>query len=297
MRAMQAALWLALVAAVLATGAIALRQWQQLRAARERARLLERQLAHAASFALLGQLGASAVQELAVALRSVCERARACQLLLDPPEAERAQLRRGLCELRGDAARASDMAQRLLVPLARTGHPRERLDVHQVLADAVAMLGPEARRRGSELILHAGAQPAFVLGDRGQLQLVVMQLLTNAMEAMEHAPQAVRRVLVTTHDAGGHLEVQVSDRGHGFGERGAETLFTPYYTTKEERMGLGLSVARDIVRAHDGTMGARRRAGGGAVFTVSLPRLAPAAESAGARPPASPLVRDRVVQP
>lgn len=297
MRAMEVVPWFLVAALALAAGALSLRQWQALQAARERARQLERQLAHAAGFALLGQLGASAVQEIAVALRSIGGRARAGQLLLDQPEPARGQLQRTLCELRGDAARAGDMAQRLLVPLARAEREHRPCDLHQVLGDAVALLEVEALRCGTELIRHAGAQRAVVLGDVGQLQLVLLQLLGNAMDAMQQTPSPLRRVLVTTHDAGDRLEIQVSDRGHGFGERQGETLFTPYHTTKENRMGLGLSVARDIVQAHGGSIAARRRAGGGAVFTLSLPRLAAAPEPAGSRSPSRLFAGQGMVQP
>ena len=84
-------------------------------------------------------------------------------------------------------------------------------------------------------------------------------------------------VLLSTRDVGEQLEIQVSDRGHGLGARHPETLFQPYYTTKSNGLGLGLSVARNIGRSHGGTIHARRRPGGGAVFTLALPRQATAA--------------------
>jgi len=137
-----------------------------------------------------------------------------------------------------------------------------------------------------------------VLAERMQVQLVLLQLLANAMDAMEDTPVAHRRVLVSTHQAGDRVAVQVSDRGHGFGARRPDTLFAPYYTTKQGHMGLGLSVARRIVEAHEGRIEGRRRAGGGAVFTVTLPSQAATAEAARTMPaPRSPSFTASLVQP
>lgn len=293
----QAVLWALAATAFAALCAFVAWQWRALRAAGELAARLERQLAHAAGFALMGQLGASSVQEIALALRGVSARAAAAQSLLDADEVPRAQVQDTLAELRSEAVRAGDMAQRLLGLLARGDTQRQPVDLHQLLAESVRLLEAEARRGGAELILHSCAQRGAVVADRGQLQLVLLQLLTNAIEAMGQTPAALRRVLVTTHDADGRVEVQVSDRGHGFGERRADTLFTPYYTTKEGRMGLGLSVARSIVRAHDGSIEARRRAGGGAVFTLTLPCLAAAPAPVRTTPAARALAGDWMVQP
>jgi len=119
-------------------------------------------------------------------------------------------------------------------------------------------------------------------GERTQLVLVLLQLIANAVDAMDATDAAHRRVLVSTHGVGDRVEWRVSDRGHGFGARRPETLFVPYYTTRQGHMGLGLCVARRIVETHAGRIEARRRAGGGAVFTVSLPARAAMPAAAGA---------------
>jgi signal transduction histidine kinase len=161
---------------------------------------------------------------------------------------------------------------------------------------AMNLFAPEARRQGAELVLLPCPDTAVLAGDRAELQLVLLQLVANAVEAMQDTPPAHRRVLVATHRVATGVELQVSDRGHGLGARRPESLFTPYYTTRQGHMGLGLKVARRVVEAHGGRLSARRRAGGGAVFTVTLPRAADtSAKPAAAR--ATSFTAPCVVQP
>lgn len=260
-------------------GVVALLAWQlhRLRAERARAVLLERELAHATRFALAGQLGASVLQEIGQPLVAITAKVETAQLLLSQDGLRRSELQRVLPELRAEADRAGAMAQRLLALLARRDTGPEPFDAHQMIAEAACVLEAEAAHRRIDVILQPCAIVSRVNWDRLQLQQVVMQLLSNAMDAMEQTQAGLRRVVLSTRDVGEQLEIQVSDRGHGLGARHPETLFQPYYTTKSNGLGLGLSVARNIVRSHGGTIHARRRPGGGAVFTLALPRQATAA--------------------
>ena len=273
-----AAWFFALVLATVAS--IALRQWQLLREAGARERLLERQLAHASAFALAGQLGTAAMHETGEALEAILARVDSSQALAARAEGTLDALQRELLQLSADALRARDGVRRLLTLVAPRDEHDSVLDLHALLGEALHMLEPQARQRGMELVLQPDAEGGLVRGDGLQLQVVLLQLLANALDAMADTPRAHRRVLVSTQEADGFLEVQVSDRGHGFGARQPDTLFAPYYTTKPGHLGLGLSVVRRIVEAHEGRIEARRRAGGGAVFTVSLPRQSALAQPA-----------------
>ena len=289
-----AVLWSLVVILVFAATLALLWQRQQLQAAHERERLLERQLAHACGFALAGQMGSANVQEIGNALGSVLVRAGTAQVLALPHSS--GDLQQALSDLCAEALVARDGLRRLLTLLQPRDDIREAIDLNTMAADAVRLFEPEARRRGVELILQACPAGAASAGERTQLVLVLLQLIANAVDAMAGTEPAHRRVLVSTHDAGGRVEWRVSDRGHGFGARRPETLFAPYYTTRQGRMGLGLSVARRIVEVHEGRIEARRRAGGGAVFTVSLPGRAAMPATAGA-PSASHSPSFALVQP
>lgn len=274
--------WFLFAACLVAAAAALLWQGQRLREAREREQRLQRQLAHASGFALSGQLGAATLQEVGRALGHVLVKAATAQALMPPGDAAAQRLHAAVSELREEVQLTRDSVRRLLTLQEPGPDRREVFDLHAMLAEAQHILAPEARRRGMEILLQPSPQAIEVNGVRQQLQLVVLQLLANAMDAMEHTAAAHRRILLSTHDGGGDVEVQVSDRGHGFGGRRPETLFAPYYTTREGRMGLGLSVARSIAEAHGGRIAARRRAGGGAVFTLALPARAGAAVPAPA---------------
>jgi signal transduction histidine kinase len=290
--------WFAVFLVALAAGALLLRQRQLLRAAQAREQLLERQLAHACGFAVAGQLGTSGMHETGEALEAILAHAGSSQTLAAQADGVAEALQRELLQLCAEAMRARDGVRRLLTLLQSRGEGREPFDLHAALDEALHMLQPQARQRAMELVLQPCATDACVHAERMQVQLVLLQLLANAMDAMEDTPVAHRRVLVSTHQSGDQVAVQVSDRGHGFGARRPETLFAPYYTTKQGHMGLGLSVARRIVEAHEGRIEARRRAGGGAVFTVMLPIQAATAEAARALPATrSPSFTAPLVQP
>ncbi|MBC5783831.1 hypothetical protein H8N03_12820 [Ramlibacter sp. USB13] len=289
-----AVLWSVIAALVLAGAAALLRLWQLLRAAREREGQLDRQLAHACGFALAGPLGSSGLQELAQALDALGERTAAAQSLCAQGRLD--ALQEALPELGERTAQARENVHALLALLQPRDRSRETFDANDMAAEAVHLITPEAKRRGMELVVLPCPGSALVAGERSELHLVLLQLVANALDAMQDTPAAFRRVLVATHASPGGVELQVSDRGHGFGARRPDTLFSPYYTTRQGHMGLGLAVARRVVEAHGGRIEARRRAGGGAVFTVTLPRAAAAPLApAPARPPS--LNPSCVVQP
>lgn len=260
-----------IVAILIVAGAALLWQAQLLRESRAREQAMQRQLTHASGFALAGQLGVAALQDVGRALADILVKTGTAQALVSPGEGTGNPLHAIVSDLRGEAQLTRDSVRRLLTLLEPADDGREPFDLHAMLAEAQHILAPEARRRGMEIILQPCPQAMVVTGARAHLQLVVLQLLANAMDAMENTALPHRRILLSTHDAGSNVEVQVSDRGHGFGSRRPETLFSPYYTTKEGRMGLGLSVARSIALAHEGRIEARRRAGGGAVFILAVP--------------------------
>jgi signal transduction histidine kinase len=244
-----AVLWSVIAALVLASGAALLRQWQLLRGARERERLLDRQLAHACGFALAAPLAAAGLQELGRALDAIPDATGNDQL--------------------GHVRENVRALMALLQPHERS---REPFDANEMAQDALRLFAPEGRRHGVELVLLPCPGTAVLAGERSELQLALLQLVANALEAMQETPLAHRRVLVATHLVAAGVQLQVSDRGHGLGARRPEALFSPYSTSRPGHMGLGLKVARRVVQAHGGRLEARRRAGGGAVFTMTLPR-------------------------
>jgi signal transduction histidine kinase len=109
------------------------------------------------------------------------------------------------------------------------------------------------------------------LGDRGQLQQVVLNLVLNAFDAMSGAGAGARSLTIRTHCDGSHVIVEVRDSGTGIAQKDLDQIFEPLYTTKSEGLGMGLAIARTIVDAHGGRLGVTNNGDGGATFHFSLP--------------------------
>jgi len=278
---------LAAVAAVVALLIGLLVQHRALCELRRQLRKRDTELAHATRLAAAGELSASIAHEINQPLGAILANADAAEMLLARPQASLPEVRRILADIRADDLRAHEVIRRLRGLLERREAERRQMDVHAAVADALGVLAGEARRRRVELDFQRGAARGTVLGDRVQLQQVLMNLLLNAMDASAGLPAAVRRVNVETSDDGDEVVVRVSDRGTGFGGNEGEALFASFFSTKQGGLGLGLSIARAIVQAHEGTIHAAPRADGGAVFTMRLPVLETADALARARTPST----------
>jgi len=278
---------LAAVAAVVALLIALFVQHRAMCELRGELRKRDTELAHAARLAAAGELSASIAHEINQPLGAILANADAAEMLLARPQAPLAEVRRILADIRADDMRAHEVIRRLRGLLERREAERGQMDVHAAVSDALGVLDGEARRRRVELQFQRGAARGTVLGDRVQLQQVLMNLLLNAMDASAGLPAALRRVNVETVDDGDDVVVRVSDRGAGFGAHEGEALFASFFSTKQGGLGLGLSIARAIVQAHEGTIHAAPRNGGGAVFTMRLPVLAMADAPARARAPSS----------
>jgi C4-dicarboxylate-specific signal transduction histidine kinase len=230
------------------------------------------QLARASRMALLGEMTASIAHEINQPLAAVVTNGGACTrwLAMQPPNFPEA--RQALARMTRDAHRASEIIARVR-SMASPGTATESwLDVNGAIREAVALLRGElsANQVSIEIALADGLPP--VRADRVQLQQVLVNLLVNAIEAMHNS--AGRREIAIASFAEPREEtitVEVRDTGCGIDARNASRIFDPFYTSKPEGMGLGLSISRTIVEAHGGTITAAPGASGGAVFRVTLP--------------------------
>jgi signal transduction histidine kinase len=145
------------------------------------------------------------------------------------------------------------------------------LDLNELVEDVLGLVRRDINRAG--IALHADLQPDLpqVVGDRVQLQQVLLNLLRNAVEAMSHDQGTLRIVAVKTTSSGADsVEVSVIDSGQGFKTGDEERIFDPFYTTKADGMGLGLAMCRMIVRAHGGQLWATPNKGSGSTFRFVL---------------------------
>jgi signal transduction histidine kinase len=173
--------------------------------------------------------------------------------------------------VRHDALRANEVVRRLRALLEKRAIEMGLLDASATFDDTLSLLMPEARRRGIALEREL-TTALLVMGDRIQLQQVLLNLTLNAMDAMRDAAPAQRVLSVATRAVDGGVELQVADRGHGLSADTQGRLFESFFTTKPHGVGLGLSIVRTVVAAHNGRVWASPREGGGCVFTVWLPQ-------------------------
>ena len=244
------------------------------------------ELARAMRFAAMGELTASIAHEINQPLGAILGNADAADMLLKSGRATTEDLRAILADIRREDLRASEVIRRLRALLVKHEVEHAEFDLHPALDEVLGLLAPEARRRGVVIERQLDAAHGRLLGDRVQLQQVLMNLALNAMDAMADTEPGSRRLAIATADRGEQLELRVADRGGGIDADQRALVFESFYTTKPQGMGLGLPIVRAIVEAHEGRVAVTSRVGGGAVFTVTLPRRlgSPARPSAAAAP-------------
>jgi signal transduction histidine kinase len=229
------------------------------------------ELAHASRLAVAGELTASIAHEINQPLGAVQTSADAADLLLQSGGDRRDDLVRIVTRIRRDNLRASDVIRRLRALLAR--HEPERLpfDLNAAVGDVATLLRAEALRRGVTLETRSASTPASVVGDHTQIQQVLINLVLNAMDTVAGTSSDRRNVVVSVEKHAKNFSVIVRDRGAGIAPEHMSKLFDSFFSTKQRGMGLGLSIARNIVEAHGGRIWAENGMGEGAVFHVELP--------------------------
>jgi len=185
------------------------------------------------------------------------------------------EIRETLHAIITDAVRAAEMIQRLRSLLTRGEVQCQRVDLNQVVRDVLVLQQSDLIRLNVSAAAELAEQNPLVLGDRIQLQQVLLNLVTNACEAMANNPQGERRLIIATRleDDGEHVECSVTDRGHGIPASSLEQIFEPRVTTKCNGLGLGLAICRSIIEAHRGRVWAENASGGGAVLRFTAKRV------------------------
>lgn len=245
-------------------------QAQAQRAELEARRMLS-ELAHLNRVAVAGQLGSSFAHELNQPLAAILNNARAARRLLDGPAPDVTEAQAALDDIAADDKRAAEVIQRMRGLLRRSEVRRERHDLSELARAVVRLLENDARLRGAALVLEPAPGPLPVRGDATLLQQVALNLITNALDAVAAVPQPRRRVTVRTARDGQRVTLLVEDSGRGSAEPDLERLFQPFFTTKPDGLGLGLSICRSIIEAHGGRLWAAPAPEGGLVMSCALP--------------------------
>src|SRR3989454_5231321 len=238
--------------------------------AEEALRQAQADLAHVSRVTTMGELTASLAHEVNQPITAAVTDANACLrwLTRDAPDVEEA--RAAASRIVKDAMRAADIVSRIRLLFTKTTPPRELVDLNEVIRGMVALLRGEATRYSVSIRTDLAAPPPFVIGDRVQLQQVMMNLIMNGTDAMKDV-EGTRELAIKSQPADNEeLLVSVSDTGIGLPPQ-ADQIFKAFFTTKPHGTGMGLSISRSIVESHGGRLWAGSNAPRGARFYFSLP--------------------------
>jgi C4-dicarboxylate-specific signal transduction histidine kinase len=229
------------------------------------------ELAHIARVSTMGELAASVAHELNQPLGAILRNAEAAELFLQAPSPDLEEVRAILTDIRADDARAGAVIDRIRSMLKRREIEHTPLDLKLLAGEVVKLVRPEADARKIQLALEPGSPPPPVRGDRAQLQQVLLNLLLNAMDAVNDSPNDRRRVSVCVRTAGSQVEAAVSDAGSGIPADKVAHVFEAFFTTKPNGLGMGLAISRSIIKAHGGSIHWQNNPAGGATFCATLP--------------------------
>jgi two-component system sensor histidine kinase DctS len=191
-------------------------------------------------------------------------------------------LRRALEQARQQAQRAGQIIKSVHEFVKKSEPQRETVSIHSVVDGVRALIELQVRKWYVALQIDLPAQLPPVLADRVMLEQVLLNLTRNGVEAMAEVPPEQRILRITASADAAQVSVSVIDKGHGIAPDVAERLFSPFFSTKAEGMGMGLSICRTAVEFHGGTLNHAPNPGGGTIFTFSLPRPTATAAAQGA---------------
>ncbi len=261
---------------------------------REKLRQVEADLAHMSRVSTIGELTASIAHEVNQPLSGIVSSGSACLrwLAANPPNLE--EVREAVRRIIGAGKHAGEVIARIRALTKRTSSQQEKLDLNETIREVLVLVGDEAKRNSVILrtVFADGLSP--VLGDRVQLQQVVLNLLINAIEAMSGVTERTRDLVITTRNIDPEqVQVTVEDSGMGIEPSSILKIFEPFYTTKSTGMGMGLSISRSILQHHGGRLWATANDGPGTTFHFALPKYHEEEEHAAAASAVQGSYRDR----
>jgi PAS domain S-box-containing protein len=248
------------------------------RESEQRYREVQMELAHANRVAAMGQLSASIAHEINQPITAAVTFADAGLrwLCAQPPNLDEVQ--QALGRIRESGVRAGDVIDRVRALVKKAPPQKDSLEINEVILEVVALIGREFAKNGVSVETQLVESLPAIQGDRVQLQQVILNLLINAIEAMSAMSEGSRELVISTARTDSGVLVAVRDSGPGLAPESTERLFESFYTTKPGGLGMGLSICRSIIEAHQGRVWAGANTPQGAVFQFTLPTFSSAAQ-------------------
>jgi PAS domain S-box-containing protein len=229
------------------------------------------QLARVARASSMGELTASIAHEVNQPLTAIINNGNACLRWLAADSPNLNEIREAVTDIIKDGNRASDVITRIRMLLKKKSVQPVSIDPNMVINEVTTLMQNECKRHKVRLRVELDSDLPEVLGDRVELQQVILNLIINGIEAMNsHGGDRILEISSHKHSSGEVL-IAVSDNGEGFDQEVANLLFEPFFTTKAHGLGIGLSISRSIIEAHGGKLWAAANPPKGATFSFTLP--------------------------
>ena len=241
------------------------------RRALERARRMQGELAHMARLSVAGEMASGMAHELNQPLTAISALSDACEILLQSHKGRSDEFPEAMRQISAQSQRAGKIIRRMREFTRKTEVRTRSVDINTLVGEMAEFITADMRHQEIELRLELGGELPQVIADPVQVQQVVLNLIRNAVEAMQGSAIGHRVLRIRTSLMPEHVEVTVSDTGSGLPHEIRDRLFHPFLTTKPEGMGLGLSISHSIIEMHKGKLWATPRDGGGTNFHFTLP--------------------------
>jgi two-component system, LuxR family, sensor kinase FixL len=232
---------------------------------------LQSELVHMSRFTALGEMASTLAHEINQPLTAIANYLKGCRRILQRMEGDEVAMLSDAVNLAADQAlRAGDVIRHLREFVARGESERHIENLPKLIEEASALALVGAKEKGIRVTFRLDPAAPLVFADRIQIQQVLLNLIRNAIEAMQDAPRRELLIATAARPAEGLVAVMVADTGTGIASEIAEQLFQPFVTTKQHGMGVGLSICRTIVESHGGKIGVESEPGRGTTFTFTV---------------------------
>ena len=242
--------------------------------AEEALRDMQMELAHANRVATMGQLSASITHEVNQPITAAVTYALAARRLLSAEPPNFGEVDDALSLIVKEGNRAGEVVGRIRALIKKAPARKDAVAINDAILEVIALTRTEAANNSVSVRTQLAEGLPRVQGDRVQLQQVLLNLIINAIEAMRDVGEEERELLISTRNEPDGVSVEVRDSGPGFAPAALERVFEAFYTTKPGGLGLGLSICRSIIEAHNGRLWASPNVPRGASFQFALPAIA-----------------------
>jgi two-component system sensor kinase FixL len=242
--------------------------------AEEEVRMHNTELAHVSRLSVMSEMASTLAHELNQPLSAISNYTRGCMRRIRSASSTTEEILAAMESVCVQAERAGDIIRSVRAFVRKGDSSRAPVQISAIVRDAVRFANPEARHHGVNILLQLAEPLPPILADAIQIEQVILNIVRNAIEAMDSMKLGKREIVIETVACEGDaIEVRVRDMGPGLSSLQIEEVFDPFFTTKPTGMGMGLTISRSIIEAHGGRLWATPNSGGGLIFQFKLPIL------------------------